>query len=156
MACLLSAVVITGGCSSMTPPAPSPVPSSVPSYTDTLKPAGARWKTLPARNGVVIASPPPGSVSMPWELSSIALDHRQIDLVAVAGDGDCTTAAGVSVVVSSKSVIVAAISRQEPGRVACASKLVLTKLTVKLPVSVGTNMRLIHAPFDSDWKLPPD
>ena len=89
--------------------------------------------------------------AMPWKFQALSADGRTITIVYVAGDGDCTKSAGVTLVQTSSLVAISPYSINQLDRSACPSMLQLARVRVVLSQPLGSR-RLLHPEVDPAWQ----
>ncbi len=136
------------GCSTGTPgdTATDPLTSYDPPWVQALP--------SPAPATLLSAEQVGNLTSMLWRLSTISADQQTIQVVYVAGDGDCFTPAGFHVVVASGSIQLGAYSHKAADRTACASLAVLGRAQLRLPQQLTSEVHLLHVPVASEWNNP--
>jgi hypothetical protein len=90
---------------------------------------------------------------MPWRLAAVDPAAPSVTVDYVTGDGDCVRPVGLRVQESSTAVVLTLLSRTDPRRQSCATRLVVARSVVPLQEALG-DRRLVHAATDADWRLP--
>lgn len=129
---------------------------STPQPDPLQTPGPSLARQLPAASPAVevSAADAASGLSMPWRFLGFVGGDDLVDVAAVAGDGDCVKPVGFHVHREGSDVVVEAVSREEPGRAACADRLVLSRAVLRLPASFGGMVRLVHAVTDPQWSSP--
>jgi hypothetical protein len=91
---------------------------------------------------------------MPWKFLGFAGGKDVVNVAFVAGDGDCVKPLGFYVHRDGDNVLVEAVSKAEPGRTACAARLMLGRAVLRLPVAIDGPVRLVHPATDPAWSSP--
>ena len=159
------AVVLLVGCT--VPSTPSRPPSGSGSGSPSAVPTGPGIDSLvpfssptietlphPTEAAKVSAADAGAGRSMPWKFLGFAGERDAITVAFVSGDGDCLKHLGFYVRLDGNDVVVEAVSKVEPGRTACAARLMLGRAVLQLPVAVDGPVRLVHPAADPAWTAP--
>lgn len=150
----LCAVLLAGCGLGAQTPAPSPSPVGPPSRDPLVLDRSGGAAELPTHQARMLTKPASGLLSMPWRFLSLTADRREIEVLAVTGDGDCTTPVGFTAERSNAGVTVAALSRLDATKARCVDKLEMAKVLVPLPVRLSGKTELVHAGVDHPWTFP--
>lgn len=121
-------------------------PNTDESATDQLQPSWPAGVDPDSATVGVVLDDVRNDRSMPWTLTAISPDRRQISVYYVIGDGSCLVHSGYHLSVNGNTVTLGEYSHTTPGSDACPAMLKLGLDTIDLPVALDGTTDLIHAP----------
>jgi len=158
--CTVGAVVMIVACLAATgcsgqDAGPAPTPRSTIASHEVVDPQVALDSTTLDRYPVRVVGAASASrrdlISLPWVFGRLDDSRKRLELVFVAGDGDCVLPYTVTASRTGRRVVVTALSTRDASRTACADRLVAARTTITLPVAIQGGTELVHAVVDPNW-----
>lgn len=152
-AAVVATIVVLSSCSSQ-PSLAQAEPST--GVTDAGSPvrlsSGARHTPLAVAT-LLTSTQASRLTSMPWILTARDDKTATIELLYVAGDGDCVKPRGLYLRQTTTYVLIEVLSATALNRTACASPLTIARSLLQLAVPLGSRS-LIHAKVSREWSSP--